>query len=76
MRANSFENLIADQKFKIQPADENISNYLLDCVSPFTDRSAMDLQINKEILNGSGGGLEVEIKKKPLHYKTALIIKF
>lgn len=35
MKANSFENLIADQKFKLTKADEDISDYLEDCQSDF-----------------------------------------
>jgi len=35
MKANSVENLIADQIFKITKSDENISSYLIDCGSPF-----------------------------------------
>ena len=35
MKANTIENLIADMIFKISPADENISDYLMDCASPF-----------------------------------------
>lgn len=35
MKANSFENLIADQIFKIQLADKDISDYLEDCPSKF-----------------------------------------
>lgn len=35
MKANSFENLIADQIFKIQKADKDISDYLEDCQSDF-----------------------------------------
>lgn len=57
MKANSFENLIADQIFKIQPADENIYNYFLDCFSPFTCRTE-NLQGNSEVSNGTPGGLE------------------
>lgn len=48
MKANSFENLIADQKFKIQKADENISTYLRDCPSDFTCRGQI-LQIHSKI---------------------------
>ena len=40
MKANSFENLIADQKFKIQKADKDISDYLEDCHSDFTCRES------------------------------------
>ena len=35
MKANSFENLIADQKFKLELADKDISDYLEDCPSKF-----------------------------------------
>lgn len=62
MRANSFENLIADQKFKIQPADENISNYLLDCFSHFTYRGK-DMEVHTEVPDGTCGRLEGKIKK-------------
>lgn len=61
MKANSIENLLADQKFKIQPADENFSNYLLDCFSPFTCRTE-DLQGNSEVSFGASGKLESKIK--------------
>lgn len=60
MKANSIENLIADQIFKIQPADENISNYLLDCASPFTCRT----EAYKEVSHGTGRELESQIKQK------------
>ena len=36
MKANSFENLISDQIFKITKADADVSNYFLDSFSPFT----------------------------------------
>ena len=48
MKANSFENLIADQRFKIRPADENISTYLRDCPSTFTMRGQI-LQVHPKI---------------------------
>jgi hypothetical protein len=35
MKPNTTENLIADMIFKISPADEAISDYLIDCGSPF-----------------------------------------
>lgn len=35
MKANSTENIIANQLFKITKSDENISDYLIDCGSPF-----------------------------------------
>lgn len=38
MKAYSFETLIADQIFKIKKSDENISNYLIDCGSPFNSK--------------------------------------
>ena len=48
MKANSFENLISDQVFKITKADEDISDYLEDCPSPFTMREQV-LQIHPKI---------------------------
>lgn len=56
MKANSFENLIADQIFKIQKADEDICDYLLDCFSPFNIE--MDVQENQVFRNGTFRGLE------------------
>lgn len=35
MKATSTENYLLDQLFKISKSDENISNYLIDCGSPF-----------------------------------------
>lgn len=62
MKANSLENLLADQIFKITPADENISNYLLDCVSPFTCRET-DQEVSIKVPYGIGRGYQGQIKK-------------
>ena len=43
MKANTIENLIADQKFKIEPADKDISDYLIDCASPFNLKNELDI---------------------------------
>ena len=50
MKSNSTENLIADQLFKITKADENISNYLIDCGSAFNCQTS-----NKKIKKISNG---------------------
>jgi len=35
VKVNTVENLIAYQKFKIQPADKDISDYFIYCESSF-----------------------------------------
>ena len=63
MKANSLENLIADQLFKITKSDENISSYLRDCASPFTYRGE-DQEVRSKVPHGIVGGLESQIKQK------------
>ena len=43
IKANTIENLLADQIFKIKKSDENISNYLNDCLNPFNCKESQEI---------------------------------
>lgn len=49
MKANSFENLIADQKFKIEPSDDNIRNFINDWIGGVDHLAFKKRQIKKPL---------------------------
>ena len=46
MKSNSTDNLLLNQLFKISKSDENISNYLIDCGSPFNSNKETETVFN------------------------------
>lgn len=49
MKANSFENLIADQKFKIQESDDNIRSFINDWTGDLNHRTIKKGPIKKPL---------------------------
>lgn len=48
MKSNSTNNILLDQLFKISKSDESISDFLIDCGSPFNSN-----QENETVFNGT-----------------------